>query len=193
MSRSLSWTEPERLAKALARAGVAEPRQPGAPASRARNAPAPAEVRMLLPRSAEPSNSESAPPPPDAIGAPGVRLEDRLESFLEWLKSTTRSRAAFVLDPDGLTLSRSEAPDDLLAVAPYLLSSVEQAGRLLDFPLGESLSLSLALDGDRQLRLESVPSPIGRIAVGMVAARPSKPVGPGTLSELLSTIFAEKE
>lgn len=199
MRRSLSWTDPDRLAEALVRAG-APARTAGGPPGRRRSHRAPerptgglavAAARGLL--RDEQGPREAPQPPREAISAPGVRLEERLRRFLEWLKEARRARAAFVLDADGLPLSRSEAPDDLLAVAPFLLSSVERARSLLEFPLAESVSLSVSLDDDRQLRLDSVVSPVGRIAVGTVGPRPGGPVAPGQLSDLLSTLFSEEE
>ncbi|MFP3941996.1 MAG: hypothetical protein ACLF0P_17005 [Thermoanaerobaculia bacterium] len=199
MRRSLSWTDPERLEEALARAGAPARTSGGPPAGRRprRGVERPggslavAAARGLLRR--EPGAPDTVQTPPEAIGAPGVRLEERLRRFLDWLKEARRARAAFVLDADGLPLSRSEAPDDLLAVAPFLLSSVERARSLLEFPLAASVSLSVSLDGDRQLRLDSVASPVGRIAVGTVGPPAGGPVAPGHLSELLSTLFSEEE
>lgn len=187
MHRSLSWIEPERLAESLVRAGV-----PATGAARRHGAAGPAAGPLAVTASRTLLPPRAAEPPPSSLGASGARLEERLEDFVRWISRVTRARTVFVLDSDGLALSRSEAPDELLSVAPFLLSSVERARRLLDFPLPEAVTLAVSLDGDRVLRLIRVPSPVGRVSVGIVTERPAEPVPSSAVEQALATLFREE-
>lgn len=133
--RSVSWTDPESIARLLARATL--PRRPTPLASRSNLAPR-ARSAPLPTRSAEPAPRPSTPAPaptPVAAPAPPVvvvpKLEhtsenpsDRIDALLAWTLDHQRCTGAFIADYNGLTLAAHGVSEAHVSLVGPLLSAL---------------------------------------------------------------------
>lgn len=131
--RSVSWTDPESVARLLARATA--PRRVAAALSRATGA-----ARAVRPPPARPSTPPprapalQTPPPPLAVAqAPAVvpplehssdNPSDRLDALMAWTLDHQRCIGAFVADDNGLTLAAHGISEAHVALVGPLLSAL---------------------------------------------------------------------
>ena len=137
--RSVSWTDPDSIARLLARATL--PRRPTPLAARsnlsarARSAPVPARSVPPAARASSPAPAAVAPPAPIAAPAPPVvvvpKLEhtsdnpsDRLDSLLAWTLDHQKCTGAFIADYNGLTLAAHGVSEAHVALVGPLLSAL---------------------------------------------------------------------
>jgi hypothetical protein len=137
--RSVSWTDPESIARLLARATL--PRRPAPLASRtslaarARSAPLPARSAEPVARASTPAPAPVTAPPPVVAPAPPVivvpKLEhtsdnpsDRLDALLAWTLDHQRCTGAFIADYNGLTLAAHGVSEAHVALVGPLLSAL---------------------------------------------------------------------
>ncbi|RYZ09806.1 MAG: hypothetical protein EOO73_02685 [Myxococcales bacterium] len=133
--RSVSWTDPESVARLLARATA--PRRVAATlsrvtaAARAVRAPATPPARASVPAPA--AAPVPAPPPVAAPPAPLIvpALEhvsdnpsDRLDALMAWTLDHQRCTGAFVADDNGLTLAAHGISEAHVALVGPLLSAL---------------------------------------------------------------------
>jgi len=132
--RSVSWTDPESVAKLLARATA--PRRVASTLSRvtaaARAARAPAArpstppPRASVPEPAPPPPIVAAPPPPvvPPLEHGSDNPSDRLDALMAWTLDHQKCLGAFVADDNGLTLAAHGISEAHVALVGPLLSAL---------------------------------------------------------------------
>jgi hypothetical protein len=165
MTSSISWIDPEGLAKTLARVNRGRRRDDRRRRDRRRSsrseAPPAAEAESQdAVAEAEPVTREFVPP----AGA----LRQRLEAYTDWLMELSGSRSAFVVDRDGMALVDVRTDPNLLAIASSFLRLVERINDKLVTPLGRTVTLE---HEDHLLLLIFVETTIGEYIVGHVGDR----------------------
>lgn len=163
--RSLYWADRARLAEVLPRARTAIHREGPSPRAAPRSIGSP---RPLIP----PESGTAGRAIPAELRNLRGDLGARLERFASWVREVTGASSIFVLDEDGLTLVARQATDQILALGPILLSSVDRLRTTLELGEPSRPSLILALGDHEDLWLSRMDSPIGRVSLGVVASRP---------------------
>jgi hypothetical protein len=127
--RSVSWTDPESVARLLARATA--PRRVAATLSRftaaARGVRAPEAPKAPSPAPATPAPVEVAPPAPPVVPSlehSSDNPSDRLDALLAWTLDHQRCTGAFVADDNGLTLAAHGISEAHVALVGPLLSAL---------------------------------------------------------------------
>ena len=129
MNHSLCWFDESSLKSSLARAGTGSNRiSPQAPYSDYRSAQ---EVLSRAGGEAPTNPAQNLPAPSDQASVPledfhctGDTLDQRLQSFLEWLCRTGHAESAFVADAEGLPLTSQGANDLHPAMTSELLGAL---------------------------------------------------------------------
>jgi len=147
--RSLSWIDPARWAQLLDRARVGRTRGDGAP------------VRPSI-RSGE---TRTGGPPAEPPGPDPARLD----GLLDRVREVPGVEGAFVCDAVGTTLAASRMETLELSLAPAFMGLFAYQRNTCGGP--ERGMLMLAFGGRRRLHLMETVTPLGRVALGLVADR----------------------
>lgn len=147
--RSLSWIDPARWAQLLERARVGRTQGSGASAR----------------PSTRPGGNRTEGPPAETPGPDPARLE----GLLDRVREVPGVEGAFVCDAVGLTLAASRMETLELSLAPAFMGLFAHQRNTCGRP--ERGMLMLAFGGRRRLHLMETVTPLGRVALGLVADR----------------------
>lgn len=162
--RSLFWIEPERLAAALASAGVG----PGSRGQAAR-----LERALAPPGPPPPPLTPEAPASrrvPAPFEAPAAPFADQLKAFAAWTSSATGSAEIFVCDPDGLPMLAQPGGEELVGLAVSASRFLDQVRERQRLGAGTGLVVELAA-GDL-LYVFQVRAETGTVCLGVKSAEP---------------------
>ena len=178
MTRSLSWFDPQDLASALVRAGLAgdDPRQapraleprPKPLAARGRED----EPAALLPRPATELRSHQ-PLGELERTLNQSSLQERLKALLVWVMEQTGCRRLFVIDGEGLVLIERAADPTLVAISSACINLLARLHVSLGAPTRASLAIEL--DQGQTLHLVQAETDLGRYALGLMVPQPLRP------------------